>query len=87
MLAANIIIKIYRRIVSIAIQESIHKILIDYGKFHMTHDVTLLLSIGRTECQQYSQIKLLLVHRTQWQRKLLKSGGQLLHRWTTSLTH
>ena len=49
LLAAYIIVKLLAY--TVAIQDSIHKIPIDYGKFHVTQDMTLLLSIDKSKCQ------------------------------------
>ena len=35
----------------VCMQDIIHEIPMDYGKFHMMHGVMLLLSTGRSECQ------------------------------------
>ena len=37
-----------------SIQKSTHYILMDCGKFYVTRDIMLLLSTGRSECQQYN---------------------------------
>ena len=57
LLAAYVIIKLS----AYSIQDSISKILMNYGKIHMTHDMTFLLSTGRSECQRYSH-RLTIAH-------------------------
>ena len=37
------------QLLAYGIRNGIHKITIDYGKFHLTHDVTLLLFTGRSK--------------------------------------
>ena len=34
-----------------SILDSTYTILMDCGKYHVMHDMTILLSIGRSECQ------------------------------------
>ena len=42
------------KIIGYSIRVSTHKIPMNCSKFYMMHDMTLLLSTGRSEFQQYS---------------------------------